>query len=560
MTWTKQWWLPWAVFTTAGSLIVYPWFVKPGFLFLLDFVWTPQLALPLSPNETGHISSLPWQWLWWALAQVLETSVVQKIAFALPWLLAGIAMYQLTSWLLTQQTKAPELLITLAALSAGMFYLTNSFVFARAVMGQYYLLLAYALTPWALLAWLRFLSQPAIKQGLIAGLVTTMVMLTNAHHLILLPLLLLFFIRRPQRGKSQAWLVFLAPIVALVVTTLVAGRATPVNATLFDALGPWARALQAPNSGNLLLDTITLTATWKVDLPYMFPYESLPGFTATAIVLLAMMLVGAIYFWRQKTIASLIKRLLIMIAVSVTLAIGVAHPTIEPIAAWLYRFVPGWIGLRDSAKFLSLLAVGEAILLGLGIVACATLAQRLPWRRAATTTAIAALLLTIYAATPAKSGFSQQIYPLIYPASWYEWNEAMTIASRPARTLFLPWHQYLPFAFTADRTVANPAPDFFTNSEIISGDNSEVGGSRSRPFIYSESKQPQSARLENILADAPTRVDLANRLAEEKIEYVILATDTLDADKYYYLYQQPNLQPAFQSPDLVVWKNTALLK
>lgn len=193
-------------------------------------------------------------------------------------------------------------------------------------------------------------------------------------------------------------------------------------------------------------------------------------------------------------------------------------------------------------------------------MAGATLAQRLPWRRAATTTAIAALLLTIYAATPAKSGFSQQIYPLIYPASWYEWNEAMTIAPRPARALFLPWHKYLPFAFTADRTVANPAPDFFTNSEIISGDNSEVGGSRGRPFIYSESKQPQSARLEDILTDALTRVDLANRLAEEKIEYVILATDTLDADKYYYLYQQSNLQPVFHSPDLVVWKNTALLK
>lgn len=558
MTGTKQWWLPWVFFTGIGTLIVFPWFLAPGFLFLLDFVWAPTLQPPLNAWQAGHVSSWPWLWFWWALSQMIETSAVQKLAFALPWLLAGVSMYHLAAWIVTAYTKSTSLVRTLAALGAAMFYLVNPFVFTRAVMGQAYLLLAYALVPWALLAWLIFLERPAVKVGLGAGAAAAAVMLTNAHHMILLPLLLLFFIRRPQRGEFRAWLVCLAPIITLVLLTLLAQRAASTGTATFDPQGPWARALQAPHSGNVLLDTLTLTATWKLDLPFLFPYESLAGFTAATLGLLIVMLTSIVYACRQPVGRLLQYRLVALILVSSLLAIGVAHPTTSSVAAWLYQHLPGWIGLRDSAKFLSLIAVAEAMLLPLGISAVAAGTRRYLSDSVAAIVAVFPLLTTLYLGSAMVVGFDTQIYPLPYPESWYGWNEKLSGIENSPRMLFLPWHQYLPFTFTADRTVINPAPDFFSNAIVIAGDNSEVGGQASRPFIYSESTRPLSGRLEAILAEAPQRTDFGWRLAAEHIRYVALATDTWDTNRYRYLYRQRDLTLVFEGPELVVWENRAV--
>lgn len=118
---------------------------------------------------------------------------------------------------------------------------------------------------------------------------------------------------------------------------------------------------------------------------------------------------------------------------------------------------------------------------------------------------------------------------------------------------------YLPFEFTAERTVVNPAPGFFTSTEIISGDNSEVGGSFGRPFIATESTRPMSRQIEQILAAAPARRDIGQRLATENIHYIMLATDTPDATQYDYLYLQHDLRLVFEKPDLVVWENISLV-
>lgn len=556
MTWVKSWWMPWVFFVSLGALIVYPWFNEPGFLFLLDFVWSPELPKPLPPAQVGHFSSLPWQWLWWFLTQALDTTLVQKIAFSLPWLLAGLTMYHLTSWALTQYTDSPKRITTLAALGAGIFYLTNSFVFTRATMGQYYLLLAYAITPWALLAWFKFLKTTTVRTGFIAGLATTAVMLTNAHHLILMPLLLLFFMNWPQLAKWRAWLGFLTPLTVLAVTTLIFLPMASSGVTSLNPIGPWARALQAPHTGHIFLDALTLTATWKIDLPYEFPYESLSGFMLGMLILLSIMLAGILYHIRQRPITFLTPRLVILAAVSIGLAVGVAHPSIEPFAAWLYENIPGWLGFRDSAKFLSWLALSESMLLALGLTAIAQ--QYYQHRRAVLLATLTTILITLYLGSPTFFGLRKQISPSLYPSSWNALNEQLSTPDNKPRALWLPWHQYMPFDFTSDRTITNPAPDFFTNAEILSGDNSEVGGTANRPFIYSESNRPLSQRLETILADAPTRPDIGSRLAKERIKYVILITTTWDSDKYRYLWRQSDLELVFEEDGIVAWSNKLL--
>ena len=570
---------PW-YFLALTAAVTYPWFRKPGLLFLLDFVWPPTLAHPTDLWRTGLLTSLPHEWAWWTLATVLPTSLVQKFALAVPIFLAGLSMFQLVHWLLGQD---PPPLPTIAALAAGTFYALNPFVVTRVFMGQLYLLLAYALTPWVLLTVLRFLQDPSPRSGLLAGLTAAGVMLTNGHHVFLLPLLLVPVLSRrgwPQvRKAAVAW--FLAPL-ALFFATAAALRALSADGSLslpFNPLGPWARTLRAPWSDNLLIDSLALTATWKLDLPFAFPHEVLPGFGVLTGILLGAMGVGMVGFWRRAETGRLLRRLLGLAGVSIVLAIGVAHAITEPLAAWLYRHVPFFLGMRDSAKFLALLALVEGVLLGLGAAVLGQVALPRARLLAGARTAVLPVLLfaaTLFYVSPAFRGFGGQITAAPYPKSWTDWNERLAggqtdpsfakatdfddlgrVAGKP-RMLFLPWHQYLPFSFTDDRTVANPALKFFTNAEVIAGDNSEIGGTHGRPFIYSESRRPLSKRIEAILRNAPSRRDLGARVAAEDIQYVGLATDSVDSASYAFLRRQAHLQCVFESPELTVWETGPL--
>lgn len=562
--------LPAAYFLALTTAVVYPWFQHRGLLFILDFVWPPELPAPTDLWRTGLLTSLPHEWLWWLLSRVVPTAFVQKLALSLPLFLSGLAMFHLTRGIRRERAGTA----TLAALTSGTFYALNSFVVTRVFMGQLYLLYGYALTPWALLAFLKFRATPSPRRAITAALTAIGVMISNGHHLILLPLLLVPFAMarwrpRPSRRALVALVLPLALFVGAVAGfhRLATGTAGPA----FHLLGPWARALRAPFSGNLLADVLTLTATWKVDLPFAFPYEILTGFGFLSGLLLAVAAFGTLRAWRHPADGPLVRRLLLVAALASFLAIGVAHHLTEPTAAWLYQHVPFWIGLRDSAKFFALLALVESVFLGLGITALAALASR--HRLLGSIIPPVLLALTLYTVSPALGGFGGQVYPSAYPASWYEWNRRLGEETRSpsaillrsssfagqeatedkARMLFLPWHLYLPFSFTADRTVANPAPKFFTNAEVIAGDNSEVGGTHGRPFIFSESHRPLSKTIEVLLREARGRQDFGAQLAPEGIRYVALANDTVDAGRYSFLRAQPDLRLVFDSTELTVW-------
>lgn len=566
--------LPVLWFLLLTGAVAFPWFSKPGFLFLLDFVWPPTLSPPVELWKTGAMTSLPYEWMWWLLSSVFPTSVVQKTAFSLPLFLGGLSMFHLTRWIIRQawETVSPAV-VTLAAISAGTFYALNPFTLTRALMGQYYLLLASALTPWALLAVLTFLDSPSRGRGLRAGLMTTATMLANFHHLLLLPILVLPFLIRRTVIRRLRWtlLWFLAPV-ALAMLAVVTAHVTAREATVAvpNPLGPWARAPLAPFTGNPFLDIVTLTSTWKLDLPFFLPFENAPAFGAVATVLLMCMAGGAVELIARHRTRPHGWRLILIAVFASVMAIGVAHPLTEPIAATFYENTSFWIALRDSGKFLSLLALVEAVLLGVGLVTFLEQLKRHQRMFLAELVLLTGLVLALLIGSPAFGGFRGQLLPGQYPESWTAWNDrlreersrspsAKASADKP-RMLFLPWHQYLPFSFTEDRTVANPAPAFFTNAEVIAGDNSEVGGTHGRPFIFSESRRPLSKRIEKLLREAPTRADFGAHVAAEKIRYVVLATDSIDSTSYNYLSRQTDLRLVFESPELTAWEEVSHLR
>lgn len=525
-------WFPWLFFGGITALIVYPWFLQPGYLFLLDFVWTPQVSSPLLTLRSGLLSSVPYQLVFWLLNKIIPAPLLQKIAFSLPLWFSGASMFHLMKWVGRQHRSHFQLS---AALIAGIFYMSNAFVVTRYFMGQYFFLLAYALTPWIFLAGLRLIALPTTRRGLVAGLALAGGMITNAHHVILLPLLLgpylLQLIRR--RVTRRVWLSLLTPLIIILVAMLALYYRSPLATRVApDPTGPEHRLLAAPFTHHLLLDTVFLTANWKADLPYLFPYELTAYFGRWMSLLLIMMAIGGYAALSQEEKGSY-SPLIGIIALSIFLSLGLAHPWTRPGNAWLYSHLSLWTIMRDSGKFMALVALGESMLLGRGVLAVTAYLSRYSYPRAAYGVLAGTISVVALMLWPAIGGFYGQIYAQPYPDSWYEIKDYLDKQPSPRRVLFLPWHMYMPFSFSDDRTITNPAPLFFDHSLVVASKNSEVGKS------------------DQILFDAAV---LKRYLREQNIQYVMLATDTDDADAYSYLSTYPSLQLVLSRPEMQLWQ------
>lgn len=569
--------LPAAYFLTLTGTIAYPWFLRSGFLFLLDFSWTPTLLLPESLRTRGFISSYPHEWLFWVLSHIVPTDLVQKTVFSSVFFLAGLSLYQLVRWLL--RTKDP-VVRELAALTAGTFYAVNPFVILYAVAGITYHLLGYALTPWAVLTILKFLDRPRTGSGLLAGTTAVLVVLSNAHHAILLSLALtpLVFDRRIFRISRRALLAFSVPLLLFAAISLFLVFQSTTRLSALDAQGPWTRTLKAPLSDNLIVDVLALTARWPAEVQTAQPQELLPFFGILVAALLATMATGIIGFWRTQDTGPLVRRLVLVLAVAAVLAIGVAHQATAPVAGWLYRHVPFWMGMRDSSKFLALIPLVEGIFLGLGVAWLAAWAER-PLRIPRPFVLLRQMLpatvfaVTVFLATPAFDGFQDQFRPLHYPQSWTEWNARLAAEPKrphtdrppPAdeasrnkpRMLFLPWYAYPILAFT-ERAIANPAPAFFTNAEVVSSDVVVVDPRDGSATTERSSRDPSLQRIGALLRDH-SLTTLGARLAEERIRYVALTLDSPDGERLKtFLLRQADLRPVFERADFLVWENQAL--
>lgn len=553
----------WAIFIILTAAVVLPWFAQSGYLFLLDYVWPPHLAPPTGQLHQGYITSLPHEWLFWLAAQYLPTDFVQKLALSLPLLLAGVSGSYLTSFILKRENQPGASLVS--SLIAGTFYALNTFVVSRVFMGQIYLLYGYALMPWAVLATLRFMQTPRLAPGLVAGASVVAVMVSSAHHIILLPLAILpLFLQAGiyTRAHLKRLLIALIPVILfLSLFAAVLFRQHPSTSSV-SLEGPWARLLQAPFSGEIVLDVLALTANWKTDLVFAFPHEVLPHFTLLITTLAAVMLFGLTYLWRRQSLYNgLLIQLLIIAAISIFLAAGLSHPLSAPLSGWLYKHVPFWVSMRDSGKFMANLALVESVVLGIGTFALVKKIPALPdWfdflRRH--TFALVLVIVMLIFVSPAYGGFGGQVVPANYPDSWKEWDDVVPPQTPKPTMLVLPWHMYPTLEFLEGRPVINPAAHFFINLDIIHGDNSEVGGIGNSTYIFSESTAPLSKKVEEVLRRRNTIENFGQILIEENISYIGLLADATDAGQYEFLRSQNDLQLVFESPELVVWRNSAL--
>jgi len=149
------------------------------------------------------------------------------------------------------------------------------------------------------------------------------------------------------------------------------------------------------------------------------------------------------------------------------------------------------------------------------------------------------------------NGFAGQIKPTDFPKDWYEVNEFLNKDKDDFKVLFFPWHLYMDFHWVPnkDKRIANPAPLFF-DKEVISAKNIEV------PGIYRQVYTPYQVYIDYLLRKRNEITNFGELVGIIGVKYILL-TKEVDYKKYFFLFNQSDLELVKETENFYVFKNKA---
>ncbi len=570
-------------FVGVALLVLYP-LLPPGYVLTLDMVFSPHAnytEFALRDKGPLYYGRLPFTLVLDALSLLVADWVLQKVILVALVAGSGLAMY------VSVPARSPA-----AKLFAGTLFALNPFVYVRLLAGHWYFMLGYAALPLAVCAVYAALAPDnrtpnsratSARWGAVGW--STVVAVFDPHAAVLLalalgPVVALRFVEAVDRRALATRLGWLGVVVTglnaywlLPALVSLADRSTEL--TVISSLDLVAFGARGTVDGNLPLSVAMLYGFWRGG--DLLPIDVLPRWLVFAAFCLLLFL--AVYGLSSHRDDPLAVGLAVAAMLAFLFALGVRSGVTAPVFGPLYEHVPVLRGMRDTQKFVGLLALSYAYLGGLGLDAIlheirgedtrqqgrlerrrslgpsdrrtGTVDQRIVAVDRRTVAALVVVLVALstpfaYSAT-AVGGFSGQLEPVAYPDEWDAVNDYLGDDSS-SRVLFLPWHQYLDLSWT-DRRVANPA-DIYFEKPVIRGQNIGFVG------IESQAAAPAHRAVEAVLDDGAERTDVGAQLAPIGIEYVILATEA-DYRQYDYLDEQSDLTRVTENELLVVYRNDA---
>ncbi|MBI5621690.1 hypothetical protein HY933_02400 [Candidatus Falkowbacteria bacterium] len=558
-------------FAIVSLFIFWPLLIRGGYVFAIDMVFVPQIRFPreIDPYTILHF-------FMWLVNWVIPSTIVQKIMLCLVPFLSGVGMYRL----IPTESRWPRYF-------AAFFYIFNPFTYSRFLYGHLLILLSYALIPFAVRAIIDFFSAPTRRSAL--RVVGWLVLITLIDFRTIFFVLLFFAVywlcteitllmrdgRSACRRDSQfvrliLWSVVVAVVFVLLNSfwlipaffgqnSLVSWVKTQISDQNFDVFTTVSDA----NVG-VYWNTAAMYGFWgDRERQYVVQKEVIPYWFWVFLALFALVLWGLVstLFLRRRwklypndqpaTGPPLLLTLTIVALFSWVFVVGFASPYTRIVVSWLYSHILYLRGYREPQKFIALIVLAYAYLGALGFNNIIVLLKQSAFikknKQVYPSIVFLIVILPLLYSPALFSAFGNQLYLSWYPAGWYEVNNILNDDPDDFRTLFLPWHQYLEFAFSG-KIIANPAEDFF-DQPVIAGDNIEIGQ------IYSQSTRPESRVIEeNIVLRQDKSERLIETLNQLNFKYVILATGgTFWA--YDSLDTTAGLAEVYRSPDIVLYRN-----
>ncbi len=446
----------------------------PGYLLRGDWVFVPHQ--PWKPEWLGtggaFPRSAPMDAVVWLLTLALPGWAVQKLLLAGALVAGGLGAGRLVA-------SRPWY----ARGAAIVLFLWNPYVAERLLIGQWALVVGYALLPWVALAaltWARGDSAaagrglPRLRWRRAAPLVLTLGLSAVASPpsgamAVLVAVGVTAGALRGVAGvrRSGGRLLAVLGTGALVnlvwVVPALAARAAPLPADA-DQFGAFAARAESPLG--VLAGLLSLGGIWKSSV--------VPGARTSAVVVAVAGLVtvaSLMVLYRERAREDRPPERALLpgaAAVAVTSFLLAALPTLPGVADALDRaatMAPGLGLLRDSHRF-----VAPVVLLLLpaaaALVEAVAVAAR-PGREALRVVAALVALAPMLLLPGLAWGAAGALVPVRYPQEWSTVSGLLD-AAPPARVVVLPWAgSYRGFAWNGYRAVLDPAPRFLPGQVLV---------------------------------------------------------------------------------------------
>ena len=447
---TSAWALPAAAVVVSTLVLLGP-VLRGGYLLRYDMVFAPRM--PLGAAQFGLGSQLPRNVPSDALAavltRVLPGAAVQDLLLAALLLAAGFGAARLTAPAAVPRT------------AAALAYVWTPYLGERLLLGQWAVLVGWAVLPWVVEAarQLRF-APPGIRRRAWARLAfaTGVQCLGGVSAwtlaLLVLPVALAWdggITARRRAARVGAGLVLLA-VYALPWALPGLLREGGVGA---DPAGAVAFAPAPDIPFGTVVSLFTGGGIWNADA--VPPGRDSVVAALGALLLAAVALAGAWHSRRDSVIASL--------SISAVVGLGVAVATAWPAGARAFGALPFGAVLRDSQRLL----VPWLLLIALGLAAGTDeLSRRAPGSLRG---AVALLAVLPVAVLPALGwGVAGRLTTVDYPADFARVRAVVAADRIPGAVLVVPFSTYRRFPWNGGRVVLDPLGQWLERPVLAASD------------------------------------------------------------------------------------------
>jgi hypothetical protein len=496
-----RWWSD-AVAAVVVSVVLLGPALGPGYVLSYDMVFVPRMPFTarLLGIDGSVPRSVPSDAVVAALSHVVGGMVAQKLILLGLLVAAGLG----AAGLVREHGRA-------ASAIAVVFAVWNPYVASRLWLGQWAILVAYAVLPWLVAC------AAQVRRGDRRRLAATVVLLavaslTASGGLIAAATALCVVAWSPAARPSRWRELTLVGLGAVVVNlpwllpSVLRSGGWPTDPAALDAF-----AARADTPLGTLGSVLSLGGTWNA--------QTMPAGRDSwwaAAVLLAMAAVavaGAIALVRARRRVGWSVGLLVAAVGSVVVAVAASVPILRDGVRAAVSALPALALFRDGTRYLPPWVLLVVVSLAVG---AHWLSQRVQPRELAPVVLAFALLAPIVTLVGAAWGDAGALRSTRYPAGWAQ--AAAAVAAQPGRgdVVALPWASYHRFAWNGDRTVYDPASRWLP-AEVVIDDRLLVGDE------VLAGEDPRSAAVTALLrGDA----SLASALAAQGVGWVLVTAET----------------------------------
>lgn len=475
------------------------------------------------------------------LDPVIPLWVVQKIWIWLILWLSGIGAASL------------PFLRGLSRYYAGALYMVNPFTYVRLVAGDWGILTAYALLPFALRYFvnLHHRERPtdAVKVALLLSLMALFHLQFLLMTLVILGLVFAFLnLGSAERRMPHLKLVGMSVALFLLLNLYWVVPFFALNTTT-SGLGSDELALLGPKTldgRGPFVTMATLHGFWRDTYPLL---QSLPLSRSLLYALLVFLaLYGALSKIGDRVARPLLLAMVGSGGIGLLLALGQSYDISGLDAPWRLVLLP--LGLWDAQIFLASLVLAYCYLGALGVRGIEERVRRLPKRMAQAGLGLLTLsLLVPVLYTLPMFQLSSQIDPVDFPEDWQTVRERLASEDDEFNVLVFPWHLYMPYSWldNEDKTIASPAAFFFSQPVIVA-DRVET------PPLYSEPQTEVGRYIEFLLDRRHDVTNFGELVAPLNVGYIILFHEA-DYQTYSFLGRQEDLEVELDLERVTLFKN-----